>query len=114
MIESDERGLLVTCPKCGQRNRLKYDRLKQAPRCGKCHAELRAPNEPIDITNDLAFNALVVKVNTENLPNLARLFHINAIPTMMLFKDGMEVARQVGAMAAPAIRKFLEPWIGVR
>jgi len=30
---------------------------------------------------------------------------------MTLFKDGLEVTRQVGAMAAPAIRKFLEPYL---
>jgi thioredoxin-like negative regulator of GroEL len=54
---------------------------------------------------------VVAKVNTEEGQNLARRFRINAIPTMALFKDGLEVTRQVGAMAAPAIRKFLEPYI---
>jgi thioredoxin 2 len=149
-IELDDRGLLVSCPKCGQRNRLKYDRLEQAPRCGKCGTELYPPGDPIEIRNDLAFDTLttrsalpvlvdfwapwcgpckmvapelnkiaregaghwlVAKVNTEDLQNLARRFRINAIPTMALFKDGLEVTRQVGAMAAPAIRKFLEPWL---
>jgi len=50
-------------------------------------------------------------VNTDNAQSLARRFRINAIPTMALFKDGLEVSRQVGAMAAPAIRKFLEPYV---
>ena len=146
----DRDGILVTCPNCGQRNRLKYDRLNQVPRCGKCGAQLQAPGEPIDIISDSDFDALtsrsalpvlvdfwapwcgpckmvapelnkvaregagkwlVAKVNTENAQNLARRFRISAIPTMALFKGGNEVARQVGAMAAPAIRKFLEPHI---
>ena len=146
----DDRGLLVTCPKCGQRNRLKYDKLGQAGRCGKCGTELHAPAEPIEVANDLAFDALtsrsavpvlvdfwapwcgpckmvapelnkvaregagkwvVAKVNTEQAQNLARRFRINAIPTMALFKNGLEVTRQVGAMAAPAIRKLLEPYL---
>ena len=42
-IESDDRGLLLACPQCGQRNRLIYERLGQIFRCGKCHAELRPP-----------------------------------------------------------------------
>ena len=148
--ELDERGLLVTCAKCGQRNRLSYDKLGQAGRCGKCGTGLQAPSEPIDVANDLAFHALtsrsalpvlvdfwapwcgpckmvapelnkvaregagrwvVAKVNTEQAQNLARRFRINAIPTMALFKNGLEVTRQVGAMAAPAIRKFLEPYL---
>ena len=147
-IQLDRDGVLVTCANCGQRNRLKYDRLNQVPRCGKCGSELQAPSEPVNVTTDLAFDALtsrsalpvlvdfwapwcgpckmvapeldkvasegagkwlVAKVNTETAQNLARRFRINAIPTMALFKGGREIARQVGAMAAPAIRKFLEP-----
>lgn len=146
----DDRGVLVACPKCGQRNRLKYDKLGRTGRCGKCGTELTAPGEPIDVANDLAFDAvtarsalpvlvdfwapwcgpckmvapeldkvaregagkwLVAKVNTEEAQNLARRFRITAIPTMALFKNGGEVNRQVGAMAAPAIRKFLEPHV---
>jgi thioredoxin 2 len=148
--ELDDGGLLVTCLKCKQRNRVKYDKLGQTGRCGKCGSELQAPGEPIDVANDLIFDALttrstlpvlvdfwapwcgpckmvapelnkvaregagkwlVAKVNTEQAQNLARRFRINAIPTMALFKGGLEVNRQVGAMAAPAIRKFLEPYL---
>ena len=146
-VEPGERGLLMTCPKCGQRNCLRYDRLKHALRCGKCGSELHPPGEPIDVKSDIVFDALtthselpvlvdfwapwcgpckmvapeirkvaaegagkwvVVKVNTEESPALARKFRINAIPTMTIFKNGLEVARQPGAMPAPAIRKFIE------
>jgi thioredoxin 2 len=150
-VEPDERGLLINCPKCGQRNRLRYDRSKQVFRCGKCQSELHAPGEPVDVKSDIVFDALishselpvlvdfwapwcgpckmvapeirkvavagagkwlVVKVNTEESPALARKFRITAIPTMVLFKGGLEIARQAGAMPAPAIRKFLDPWLG--
>ena len=150
-IDADHRGLLVTCPKCGQRNRMIYRQLGQAFRCGKCHHKLQLPNEPIDLANEQGFDALVAgsplpvlvdfwapwcgpckmvapeirkvaaegagrwvvaKVNTEESPALARKFRITAIPTMMLFKGGLQVARQAGAMPAPAIRKFLEPILG--
>jgi thioredoxin 2 len=146
-MEADKRGLLITCPKCGQRNRLKYEALKRPFRCGKCQTELRAPGDPVDVRHDLVFDALisrsalpvlvdfwapwcgpckmvapevrkvanetagqllVAKVNTEEVPSLSRHYRINAIPTMVLFRNGLEVARQAGAMAAPAIRKFIE------
>ena len=53
-IEADEQGLLVACAACGQRNRMRYDRLGGKARCGKCRADLTAPSEPIDIRSDLS------------------------------------------------------------
>lgn len=146
-IETDQRGILITCPKCGRRNRLKYEGLGKVFRCGQCQSELQPLGEPVDVHSDLVFDALishsalpvladfwapwcgpckmvapelrkvaretagqvlVVKVNTEELPSLARRFRVTAIPTMLIFRNGIEVARQAGAMPAPAIRKFLE------
>ena len=151
-MEADDRGLLITCPKCGQRNRLKYEALKRTFRCGKCQTELHAPGIPVDVKSDLVFDALVsrsalpvlvdfwapwcgpckmvapevrkvanetaghllvAKVNTEEVPSLAQRFRVTAIPTMALFKNGIEVARQAGAMPAPAIRKFIEHEVAV-
>ena len=51
---------------------------------------------------------LVTKVNTEELPVLAQRFRVNSIPAFALFRSGREVARQAGAMPAPAIRQFIE------
>src|SRR6266576_3801398 len=58
-IEADQRGLIVRCPSCGQRNRMVYERLGGPFRCSKCRQELPPPAEPIDIGNDVAFDALV-------------------------------------------------------
>ena len=152
-IETDERGILVTCPKCGRRNRMKYQGLGKVFRCGQCQSELRPLGEPVDVHSDLVFDALisrsalpvlvdfwapwcgpckmvapeirkvadetagrvlVVKVNTEELPSLARRFRVTAIPTMSIFRNGIEVAHQAGAMPAPAIRKFLEQDLAAR
>jgi thioredoxin 2 len=57
-MEADEAGALVKCPKCGTRNRVKYQRLTDPFRCAKCHTELQLPGEPIDIPNDVAFDNL--------------------------------------------------------
>jgi len=57
-IECDEKGLLVACPQCGKRNRMTYERLGLAFRCGNCHTDLPAPNEPIEITSAQGFDAL--------------------------------------------------------
>ncbi len=60
------------------------------------------------IASEGACRWLVAKVNTEELPGLAQRFGISAIPTMILFKSGQEVARQAGAMPAAGIRQFIQ------
>ena len=39
---------------------------------------------------------LVVKVDTDLAPDLSQKFAIRSIPTLILFKEGEEVARSVG------------------
>jgi thioredoxin 2 len=57
-IELDDRGLVMACPQCGQRNRLIYERLGQIFRCGKCHTEIGPPGKPIELKNEALFDAL--------------------------------------------------------
>ena len=75
-----------------------------APWCGPC--KMVAP-EIHKVAAESAGRLVVAKINTEEVPSLAQRFRITAIPTMALFKNGLEVARQQGAMPAPGIRKFV-------
>ena len=59
MNELDKRGILLNCPKCGRRNRMRYEGLGKVFRCGQCQCELESIGEPVDIHNDLAFEALI-------------------------------------------------------
>ncbi|HPQ69388.1 MAG TPA: thioredoxin TrxC [bacterium] len=44
----------VRCPRCGAPNRAPLEKINQGQaRCGKCHAELVAPQRPIDTTDKL-------------------------------------------------------------
>src|SRR4029079_1467497 len=49
-----------------------------------------------------------VKVDTEASPQAAATYGIRGIPTMVLFKGGVETARPSGAMAAPQILAWLD------
>jgi thioredoxin 2 len=58
-IELDDRGLVLPCPNCGQRNRMTNERLSETFRCGKCNTELRAPGEPVEVKSEAMFDALI-------------------------------------------------------
>ena len=68
-----------------------------APWCGPCRmmapafAEAAAELEP---------QMQLAKVNTEEVPAVAARLGIRSIPTMALFINGREVARQVGAVTS--------------
>ena len=55
-----------------------------------------------------AGEVLVVKVNTEEQGWLAQRFAIQSIPTMILFWQGTEAARQSGARSAADLHRFVQ------
>ena len=71
-----------------------------APWCGPCrtmapfYAQAAQRLEP---------DFRVVKLNTEDAQDLASRYAIRSIPTLALFRNGREVARQPGAMDASNI-----------
>jgi thioredoxin 2 len=50
---------------------------------------------------------LIVKVNTEAVPELGERFRIRSIPTMAVFRGGSEVTRAAGARPAADIQAFV-------
>ena len=50
----------------------------------------------------------LVKVDVDTSPGLSQRFDIQAIPTLMVIRDGRVVARQAGAAPAAALRSWLD------
>ena len=65
-----------------------------APWCGPCRAVAPALEE---IARAEAGRVVVAKVNVDEEPTLAQRYQVQAIPTLMFFKDGQVVDTLVGA-----------------
>ena len=71
--------------------------------CGPC--QMLAPVlEELDKEMDIK----IVKINTDDLPDIARAFRIMSIPTLILFKDGKPVKKELGFMPIERLREFIK------
>lgn len=76
-----------------------------APWCGPCRQMAPALEQA---TAQLEPQVRVAKVNTEEAQALGARFAIRSIPTLALFVNGREVARQAGAMGAADIVRWTQ------
>ena len=76
-----------------------------APWCGPCR--MVAP-ELARVAHSNAGRYLVVKVNTDELTDVAARFRIQSIPTLALVSGGREIERMAGARPAQEIEAFAE------
>jgi len=72
--------------------------------CGPCKVMAPVLDE---FANARKGDVLVVKLDTENNQRTAQNFGIRAIPTLIVFRDGKEVARQAGAVPRETLESLL-------
>ena len=74
-----------------------------APWCGPC--KMMAPAYE-QAAAQLEPRIRVAKLNTEDAQAIAATYQIRSIPTLALFRNGQEIARQPGAMGAADIVRW--------
>jgi len=141
----------IICTRCDGIVRVPDERLRDGPKCPRCHeplftghpVELTAANfarhvgqSGVPVVVDFwapwcgpcrsmapAFErvaaetepaARFAKLNTDEAQEIAGRYGIRSIPTLMVFKDGREVARQAGAMDAASLRRWLDANAGIK
>jgi thioredoxin 2 len=75
-----------------------------APWCGPC--KMMAPAFE-QAAAALSPDIRLAKLNTEDEQSIGAQLNIRSIPTMVIFKNGREVARQAGAMSAADINAWV-------
>jgi thioredoxin 1 len=79
-----------------------------APWCGPCRMVAPVVEE---IAQQYEGQVKVVKVNTDENPNVASQYGIRSIPTLMIFKGGQRVDMVVGAVPKTTLANTLEKYI---
>lgn len=75
-----------------------------APWCGPC----RTLGPIIEkVARELAGQVKLVKINSDENPELAGAFNIRSIPNVIAFKDGKPVAQFMGAQPEAQVREFM-------
>lgn len=76
-----------------------------APWCGPCRTVAPIIEQ---VARERAGRLKVVKVDVDELPHVAARYGVQGVPTLLLLERGREVARQVGAVPAAALERWLD------
>jgi thioredoxin 2 len=60
-LRADEKGVRVSCPACGQANRIPFARLADEGKCGKCGQGLPVPAAPVEVPGEAEYAALIAE-----------------------------------------------------
>ena len=119
--------MIRTCPKCGQKNRVRSEDLTRQAICGKCKTPLPPIAEPIDadhamfdaivrharvpverVAAEMAGRALVLKVDTERHPEIAARYGVSGIPNFVVLRDGQVTFQQAGAVPFTEMKRWID------
>ncbi|GAB4493293.1 MAG: thioredoxin [Raineya sp.] len=73
--------------------------------CGPC---LMLGPTVEELAEEMEGKAIIGKLNVDHNPNTAAQFGIRSIPTLLAFKNGQLVGKQVGVVSKTTLAKMLE------
>lgn len=60
------------------------------------------------LSREFAGRLKVAKANADTSPRVSQRHGVSSIPTLLLYRDGKEIDRMIGAVPAPQLRAWVE------
>lgn len=73
--------------------------------CGPC--KMLTPNLE-SLNKELDENTLIAKINVDEEPTLAEFYDVSSIPTLIVFKDGEIVKRELGYKTIEQLKEMIK------
>jgi thioredoxin 2 len=77
--------------------------------CGPCRMVSPALEQ---LATERAGQVKLVKVDVDAAPRLSQRFQVQAVPTLIVLRDGQVIARKAGAAPLPALRSWMDAAVG--
>jgi thioredoxin 1 len=74
--------------------------------CGPCKTMAPVLSE---LKQEWGDKLTIIKIDVDKAPDLAQSLSVQGVPTFVLFKGGMPLWRQSGAMSKAQLKNFLQP-----
>lgn len=74
--------------------------------CGPCKMMPPILKQLKDMLGD---NITILKVDIDKNPTVANVYHVQSVPTLILFKSGQAKWRQSGVMQATQLKAVIQP-----
>ncbi len=71
--------------------------------CGPCQMLAPILEQLSNADKDLT----IVKVNVDDFPSIAKEYHISSIPSLIYYKDGQIIKKQIGFLPLRNLQEFI-------
>lgn len=76
--------------------------------CGPC--KMMSPILK-DLKKDLSDDVTIVKIDVDKNPQVAQVYQVQGVPTLIIFQNGNIKWRQSGVVSAPQLKKVLQQYM---
>ena len=76
--------------------------------CGPCKMMPPILKQVKDMTGD---KVIILKIDIDKNPSVASAYHVQSVPTLMIFKNGETKWRQSGVMQAGALKQVIDQYV---